>query len=390
MASSLPTILYVGGVRAQPTVGGSIVLYRHLHYARNRFAVEELSPPSSVLDFWGVCRRTASITASFGGRTIAEEAHALIDGRWADRWLKDQLMARQDAVVVTVAHGDVVFSVARAARAARLPLVVVFHDWWPAIPALSSVARRRVSRKFIQLHQQSAVSLPVSDGMRSALGPHPAARVLYPIPDEDDRQGHLPNRRGQRYLRVLYAGNLWEYGAMMRDALLASLGRHNNLRLEVRGGDPWWSEQFRNEMKSRELWFDFAPRRELQDWLESADAFLIPMTFDPSLRRRMETSFPSKLTEFSRYGKPLVVWGPDYSAIISWAKKTGCAVAVTSSNTADLLDALERLAADASRRDEMGHRARHAYETQFSPSLTQSIFEESILLAAETGKHHGY
>ena len=32
------------------------------------------------------------------------------------------------------------------------------------------------------------------------------------------------------------------------------------------------------------------------------------MVFDPKMRRRMETSFPSKLIEFSQFGKPLVVW----------------------------------------------------------------------------------
>lgn len=66
-------------------------------------------------------------------------------------------------------------------------------------------------------------------------------------------------------------------------------------------------------MRDRQLWLDFAPREELNDWLASADVFLVVMSFDPALMRRMETSFPSKLPEYAQFGKPLVIWGPELS-----------------------------------------------------------------------------
>jgi hypothetical protein len=94
---------------------------------------------------------------------------------------------------------------------------------------------------------------------------------------------------------------------------------HPTIQLQVRGYNPNWPEEAKKEMRDAGLWLEFAPRTELDTWLQSADAFLIPMVFDEKYRRRMETSFPSKLIEFAQFGKPLIVWGPKYCSAAKWA-----------------------------------------------------------------------
>jgi hypothetical protein len=42
-------------------------------------------------------------------------------------------------------------------------------------------------------------------------------------------------------------------------------------------------------MRENGRWLDFAPREEVDAWLASADAFLVPMVFDPAMRRRMDS-----------------------------------------------------------------------------------------------------
>ena len=357
-----------------------MVLHRHLQTARDRFAVEFLSPPVARFSSWGACRRVAGWVAKWGHARLAEEVHARIDGRWADRWLASALNGRKNSVVMTVAHGDLAYAADRAARGAGLPLVVIFHDWWPDIPPLGQAARQREQNHFLRLHRNATASLPVSEGMRSALGSHPAARVLYPIPSVDDAANALPRGANDRPFRVLYAGNVSEYGPMVATALQESLC-NPGIRFEVSGSDPKWSSTFRDAMRAGGLWLDFLPRPKLEEWFRSADAFLVPLVFDPAFRRRMETSFPSKLTEFSRYGRPLVIWGPEYGSAVRWARETEEAICVTSPRPADLMKELDRLAGDNSLREEMGHRARRAYETRFHPKLLQRVFEESVLAA---------
>jgi glycosyltransferase involved in cell wall biosynthesis len=176
---------------------------------------------------------------------------------------------------------------------------------------------------------------------------------------------------------VLYSGNLSEYGPMIASALQESL-QCRGVRLEVRGRNPAWPRAFQDEMRSCRLWHDFAPRHELEEWFQFADAFLVPMVFDPVFRRRMETSFPSKLTEYSRYGRPLIIWGPEYSSAIQWGKETKAAICVTSPRPADLMNEFAVLSADNALRREMGRRARRAYESQFHPEILQGVFEEGL------------
>jgi glycosyltransferase involved in cell wall biosynthesis len=221
------------------------------------------------------------------------------------------------------------------------------------------------------------VSFPVSNGMRSALGRHPCARVLYPIPESEETGTAAPSQQGGHPFRMLYAGNLGEYGPMIALAMEESLQRQR-IRLEVRGRNPAWPRAFQDEMRQCGLWLDFAQRHEFEEWFQSADAFLVPMVFDPAFRRRMETSFPSKLTEYSRYGRPLVVWGPEYSSAVQWGRETKAAICVTSPHPAALMNELAVLSADKSLREEMGRRARHAYESQFHPEILQGVFEEGL------------
>src|SRR6202012_52241 len=44
---------------------------------------------------------------------------------------------------------------------------------------------------------------------------------------------------------------------------------------------------------------------------EEADALFIPMSFDAADRANMEISFPSKLTDSTVPGLPLLIFGPD-------------------------------------------------------------------------------
>lgn len=174
----------------------------------------------------------------------------------------------------------------------------------------------------------------------------------------------------KRKFKMLYSGNLGEYGPMLGDALKA-LDGNNSIELVVRGRDPKWPEGFARKMKKKGAWLEFAPREELGEWLQTADAFLIPMVFEPAMRRRMETSFPSKLIEFSQFGKPLIVWGPEYCSAIQWAKKNGAALCVTNPRAEALVEAVQKMAGDSLAIKRLSAAAARAAETEFHPALIQ-------------------
>ena len=168
---------------------------------------------------------------------------------------------------------------------------------------------------------------------------------------------------------------------MLQNAL-GVLKDHRQIRFEVRGSDPNWPIDFRQEMHHRGMWHDFAPRSELAGWLARADAFLIPMVFDRALRRRMQTSFPSKLTEFAHFGKPLVIWGPADCSAAVWARQKNGALCLDNPDPNAFRAALERLATSTNEQRRLAECASQAAQTDFNPELLQKQFIELLERAA--------
>jgi len=308
-------------------------------------------------------------------KRFAQDFWALRDGRWLDELLPTSVPEPSSSVVLTVAQGDACGAAQRFAQKHRLPLVTFFHDWWPDMAAVHRPFQQHLERRFRNLYQQSQLALCVSEGMRAKLGEHPNAHVLYPIPSKVTQLPETSKRINT--LKVLCFGNLQEYGPMVAEAL-QEVKRHTQIRMEARGANPNWSDSFRCEMAHEGIWHDFASGEVLQSWIESADAFLVPMVFDPRMRRRMETSFPSKMVEMAQFGRPLVIWGPEYCSAVQWARRGDRALCVTDPDPKVLRLELEKLASSPKELQRLSSAAREAAETDFSHERIQAQFLEAL------------
>jgi glycosyltransferase involved in cell wall biosynthesis len=283
--------------------------------------------------------------------------------------------ARARTVVLTVAYHSGCWVAQRYARRHRLPLIVRFDDWWPDIAAVHGPVRKKLERHFLELHRSADLSLCISQGMLKALGPHRNARVILPIPDVEPITP-LQCKDSAGEFRVCYTGNMFDYSDMLGDLARLAM-RQSDVRIEFRGR-PKWPQTLMHEMRHRHLLHDFASGSAFEDWLGSFDAYLVVMFFEPAQRRRAETCFATKLVEYSRAGRPIVIWAPESSAVVQWAKKSGAALCVTDPDAHALLAALGHLKSDGALQLELGARARHAYETEFSPVALQEQFLEGL------------
>jgi len=283
--------------------------------------------------------------------------------------------ARARTVVLTLAYGSGCWVAQRYARLHGLPLIVRFDDWWPDIAEVHAPVRRQLERRFIELHRSADLSLCISEGMLKALGPHRNARVILPIPDPEPIKPSQRNDRGDEF-RVGYSGNMFDYSDMLADLAQLAVKQHD-VRIEFRGR-PRWPQALMHEMRNRDLLHDFEPGPGFNDWLGSFDAYLVAIFFDAAQRRRTETCFATKLVDYSRAGRPVVIWAPDSSAVVQWAKKSGAALCVTDPDPRALLAALADLKRDTASQLELGAKARCAYETEFSPAGLQRQFMEAL------------
>ena len=103
----------------------------------------------------------------------------------------------------------------------------------------------------------------------------------------------------------------------------------------------------------------------------------------------METSFPSKLPEYAQFGKPIVIWGPEYCSAIHWGRKGDRALCVTEASPQNLVTALEKLSQDSSQREYYASQVQIAARQDFDPVKLQQNFLNAIskLYKAKTSGH---
>jgi glycosyltransferase involved in cell wall biosynthesis len=278
-------------------------------------------------------------------------------------------------VVLTVAYRSGCWVAQRYAKLHRLPLIVRFDDWWPDIAEVRPAVRKDLEQRFVDLHQSADLSLCISEGMVKALGPHRNARVIFPIPDAEPIRLSNYKKSGDEF-RVCYTGNMFDYSDMLADLAQLAL-EQSGVRIEFRGR-PRWLPPLMDKMKERQLLHDFEAGPGFDEWMASFDAYLVAMFFDAAQRRRAETCFATKLVEYSRAGRPVVIWAPETSAVVQWAKKSRAALCVTEPDARALLSALARLKRDKALQLELAGRMRRAYETEFSPVQLQKQFMDAL------------
>jgi glycosyltransferase involved in cell wall biosynthesis len=280
-------------------------------------------------------------------------------------------------VVLTLAYRSGCWVAQRYARRHGLPLIVRFDDWWPDIAEVHKPVRKDLAQRFFQLHRSADLSLCPGEGMLKALGPHRNARVILPIPDANPIGPSASNNSADEF-RIGYSGNMFDYGDMLRDLAQLAL-KQAAVRIEFRGRPQGWPQALVDEMQHRHLLHDFVEAGPaFDDWLGSFHAYLVVMFFDAAQRRRTETCFATKLTEYSRAGRPVVIWAPETSDVVRWAKKSGAALCVTDADPRALLSALAHLKKDSALQLELAARMRRAYETEFSPVRLQEQFVEAL------------
>lgn len=361
-------IIVISSVLPSNTSAGHVLLHRHL-VNRKEIVLEICENRQSKWSVASCRRRIASALSSAAPRT-AQSLMLSANGNWYTS--PTYVPSDQPTVVLTVAHGDLFLPAMRYAREHGLPLVTFFHDWWPDIANVTASQRATIERQFRDLYQQSSLALCVSQGMKNELGDHPNSHVLLPLPQQQELKIHDARSQNSKILKVVYAGNLHQYGPML-ESLMRSAKEYQILKLEVRGGNPDWTEDFKEEMRANGMWLPLAYGSEFDDWNASADVFLVPQSFDSADQRMMATNFPSKLPEMAKWGRPLVLWGPQYASALRW-NQDGHALGITDSDPNAVIQELLRIHKDAEVYEELCRGARHVAQNEFDPDGVQLQF----------------
>ena len=396
-ADSLPRLIYVGDVPIESGYHGSLILYRLLEdYPSGNLLVVEAEPLSSSPH--RRLRQVPYMRLVMEAKRLRSTRFSRLAGSWVS--FTTPLTARRlDRIfdgfapesVLTVAHGYSWLAAAQAARKAGLPLHLIVHDDWPAVASLLGGLRSWHNRQFAKVYGQAASRLCVSPFMEEEY--RRCYRIqgdfLYPCrakncPVFDDNAATYTKTAGP--LVGAYAGNIFYSGhAKLLKVLAAALGKHGG-RLLIFG--PHSTDQLRMfGLTQPNVLAQEAPSSEdlVRQLRQEADFLFVPMTFESDhCQRNMIMSFPSKLTDYTATGLPLLICGPYYSSALLWARKHAPVAEVVTSDTYEALEAALSRLSDRGYREDLGRAALEVGNSLFSYSTAAGIFHHALL----TGTSH--
>ena len=386
----LPKLLYIGDVPIESSYHGSTLLYRLLaDYPPEKLLVVEgnlhRSQPERRLP--DVRYESLKVGTERLLRTRLHKFYSGILTRSAPTRVGRVEKLRGGFLpeaVLTVSHGYSWLTAARFAAKHQLPLHLICHDDWPRVAILSVNAKSRLDNVFGSVYRQAASRLCISPFMRDAYRKRYGVDgdVLLPFREADClTYDEPPQRLLERSdgLAVAFGGTINSPGYVRALKSLAEILFEMGGRLLI--FSPLRTADARREgldcrnielcglMKSNDL---------IRRFRNDVDVLFVPMSFDAADRANMELSFPSKLTDYTAVGLPLLIHGPDYSSAVRWAvENPGVAEVVARDERQAQIAALERLCVP-SHRIALAETALRKGNEFFSHDAAKRIFIASV------------
>jgi hypothetical protein len=356
--------------------GGEVVLWRHVSLLTATGDIL-LEVPTSSLVLWKSrawvsflihCLKRMRLS-----RLVRVLEPALEGWRVIPIHISHEEVRKTYAAILTVAHGLEWTRALALARSTQLPLITIFHDWYPDASGSSRGFCQVWDWKFRQLYQGSALAFCVSEGMQRELGPHRNAHVLPPLPDPGIRQlssiekaqvTSEPNKPVHLYYSG-FAGGLYR---PLLQQLISAVNADERFTLHLSGSE---TNQLTVEEDNPRLRISgFLDGPAWENAFNEADFLLVVLSFKPRERRHLRTHFPSKLVEYANRGRPIVIWGPAGSSAVEWGRHQAGVKICEDSSASTLLDVVARASKE---------HLNAIVDPSFDPAVIQYKFESEIM-----------
>jgi glycosyltransferase involved in cell wall biosynthesis len=389
-------VLLVSIVPPRNDCGVRIVMHRQLvehnpfelHVASNADFAEELLVHTRLRLPYVIHRLRKS---RFGPRLAAwiTDYENLIWPLTVNEALEEAVQRFQPDVILTLAECGLCHMARKTAQRHRLPLAGLFLDWFPMMRGHygHESTQRILSRRYRELYAECDLAFCTSDGMQELLGSHPNSHVIYPMPGtyRVPEKSWLPSN-GK--IRLVYVGSVENFYGRMLCSLIEKIEATSDLEIIVVGPNADWSNPLLERARARSIYLGFKPPEEAAKVLAGADVLLVVMSFEKEHELFMRTSFTTKFLDYVAFGKPVILWGPEYCMPVRVARKHGGAALVSSSDADAVVALCRQIAGDTALNEKLSRGALQLHQTLFNPDRLQAIFVGEIekLVAAHANR----
>jgi hypothetical protein len=301
--------------------------------------------------------------------------------------LEEALRSFQPHVILTLAECGLCHVARKTAQRHGLPLVGLFLDWFPVMKGHygHKWTKRILSQRYRELYAACDLAFCTSDGMREMLGPHPNSHVVYPMPGRH-RVAKNSLTSSKAKFRLVYVGSVENFYGRMLCSLIERIEAANDLEIIVVGPNADWPVEVLKRATAKGLYLGSKPPEEAAGLIAGADALLVVMSFEKEHELFMRTSFTTKFLDYVAFGKPVILWGPDYCPPVHVARKHGGTAVVNINDAGAVMSVCRQIAGDTAFKEKLSKEAQQLHQTVFNPDRLQAIFVGEIekLVAART------
>lgn len=266
----------------------------------------------------------------------------------------------------------------RTAKKLGLPLIGSFNDWWFYNVIRLHAFDKLLAAQFRKFYLQCDLAICTSPGMMNELGGHRNAVVIYPTGARREAGDQLETYdSSESHFTLTFAGNLGEwYGSMLQKVITENPSK--DIQFRIYGSNAMWARDFDQMVRTQKIYLGHVSFSCLKQSVRSSNALLLLMGFDESIALVEKTSFKTKFLDYISFGKPILLWGPEYCSAVKVARAFDSAEVCTSENVTDLMAVIRNLKNDPERQRSLVNNAISMYEHEFHPDKIHSILKKSI------------
>lgn len=386
--AALPRLLYIGDVSVADTMAGEALLYRLLQfYPPDRIALvcgvrpDMPKLPGAAYHHWG------PMFPRLLHSRVAEEYVLWRAWRYYEVPAAIERIAtmfRADAIL-SISHVSGWLAGWQLARQRRIPFHLIAHDDFVYASRFPGWSRRWAARKFGEAYRDAATRFCISDTMseiyRERFGA--AGEVLYPTYKNAGTSQEVSPRalRDTASLVFAYGGSINSATEMQQ--IVSFAGQVTSRGHRFMAYTPQHSELAARASASGVTVEAHAPVHsdELLARLRTdADCLLLPQSMAEADRAWVATAFPTKWSDYSTLGLPVIVWAPPGSSSARFVSEhPGCAELVVGTAPAELEAAISRLETRPGYRQALAGTLLSVGRTAFSPQAGWQKFRDALL-----------
>lgn len=268
----------------------------------------------------------------------------------------------------------------------NIPMVFHMMDDWPTMVGTTGLGskfwERKINTELKLLLDQTDIALSISDYMAEEYQRR-YDKVFTTFHNPLQLDFWKKAQRSEYHLQdepiLLYAGRV---GLGIEDSLKniakaiekvnASININMKFVLQVKD-EPSWAKDFTCVKHS-----SFVDYEELPRVFAESDFLILPYDFNDEGLSFIKYSMPTKAPEYMVSGTPIIIFAPEDTALIKYAKKGGWAEVVTDNNIDMLTNSIKDLVTNESKRKSYGQKAIHIAEKNHNLKTVSNHFKKVI------------